>query len=92
MKLFSLENRLLKISLDFRNIKFGLQTRELWLMQFDHAVVIMCWNLSEFNASEILTPREQVDDHLVLELHLPILKWEFKTPTHEADGNKFEDS
>ena len=88
VKLFLMENRLYKISYDSRIIKFGPETRELWLIQFDPIAVIMRWRLSEFNAMKILTPREQVDGHPISKLHLPILRWEFKTPTLQANGNK----
>jgi len=39
MKHFALENKLLKLSYESWYIKFRLETRELWLKEFDPAAV-----------------------------------------------------
>ena len=65
LKFFTLEIEPLKLSHDSRIIKFGHEIRELSLIQFDPAAVIMRLSLGEFNALEIHTPREQVYGYLV---------------------------
>jgi len=50
VKLFSLKNRLLKLSYESYFIGFGPETRELWLNESDPAAVSTCGSLEALNA------------------------------------------
>ena len=59
MKLFALENGLLKHSYDSWFIKLTPEIRELWLNKSDLAAVLTHGCLQAINANGFITPREQ---------------------------------